>query len=222
MLRQVFIAGATGYTGRVLVALVAKSPEWKPIAHVRADSRRASILPPEVERREVDLANAAALISALAGCEAVVSLIGTTRAQFGPGISYETVDVGTTQALVAAARQAAVKRFVLVSSIGASETGVAYLRAKAAAEKIVRNSGLSWVIVRPSVIVGPGRQLPRIFAPAAVMLRYVPGLRRIADDYRPVHVETLAHAIFDAVKMRGAPGEIWSGKAVWGRLIPVE
>jgi NADH dehydrogenase len=217
MPRQVFIAGATGYTGRVLVDLIAKSPDWKPIAHVRPGSRRANTLPAEVERREVDLANRAALVAALSGCEAVVSLVGTTRAQFGPDVSYETVDVGTTEALVHAARQTGVKRFVLVSSIGASETGVAYLRAKAAAEKLVLTSGLHWVILRPSAIVGPGRQLPRIFTPLAAVLHYVPGLQAIGDDHRPVHVNTLARAIFEAVKSAGPTGEIWSGMAIWDR-----
>jgi uncharacterized protein YbjT (DUF2867 family) len=217
MPHHVFIAGATGYTGRVLVELIAKSPDWRPVAHLRPGSRHASALPPEAKRYEVDLSNTEALISAMAGCEAVVSLIGTTRAQFGPGISYETVDVGTTQLLVNAAQRAGVKRFVLVSSIGASESGVAYLRAKAAAEKIVRNSGLSYVILRPSAIVGPGRQWPRIFIPLAMALRYLPGLKQLVDEYRPVHVNTLARAIFAAIKLPEATKEIWSGKTVWGK-----
>jgi len=213
--RQVFIAGATGYTGRVLVPLIAKSSEWKPLAHVRPGSRHIDFLPSAIERREVDLTNTAALISAMAGCEAAVSLIGTTRAQFGPGVSYETVDIGTTQWLVTAAKQAGVKRFVLLSSVGASETGVAYLRAKAAAEKIVMTSGLDWIILRPSVIVGPGRQWPRLLAPLAIVLRYIPGLRRIIDDHRPVHVDVLARAIFAAIKHSRTSGEIWHGEMIW-------
>jgi NADH dehydrogenase len=217
MLKQVFIAGATGYTGRVLAPLIAQSTEWKPLAHVRPGSRHVEALPAEIERREVDLADTTALISAMAGCEAAVSLIGTTRAQFGPGVSYETVDIGTTQLLVTAAKQAGIKRFVLLSSVGASETGVAYLRAKAAAEKIVMNSGLDWIILRPSAIVGPGRQLPRLLTPLALVLHYVPGLRRIIDDYRPVHVETLARAIFAAAKHSPVSGEVWHGKMIWGK-----
>ncbi len=214
MLKQIFIAGATGYTGRVLVPLIAKSAGWKPLAHVRPGSRHVDLLPPDIERCEVDLANTDALISAMAGCEAVVSLIGTTRAQFGPGVSYETVDIGTTQQLVTAAKPAGVKRFVLLSSVGASETGAAYLRAKAAAEKIVMTSGLDWIILRPSAIVGPGRQLPRLLTPLAIVLRYVPGLRRMIDDYRPVHVETLARAILAAIKRPSTTGEIWNGKII--------
>lgn len=217
MLKQVFIAGATGYTGRVLVPLIAKSSEWKPLAHVRPGSRHVEVLPVAVERREIDIANTAALAAAMAGCQAVVSLIGTTRAQFGPGVSYETVDIGTTQRLVNAAKQAGSKRFVLLSSVGASENGVAYLRAKAAAEKIVMHSGLDWIILRPSAIVGPSRQLPRLLTPLTIVLRYVPGLQRMFDDYHPVHVEVLARAIFAAVNHAPTAGEIWSGKIIWGK-----
>lgn len=217
MLKQVFIAGATGYTGRVLVPLIAQSSEWHPLAHVRPGSRQAAVLPAEIERREVTLDDTAALISAMAGCEAAVSLIGTTRAQFGPGVSYETVDIGTTQQLVTAAKLAKVKRFVLLSSVGASENGVAYLRAKAAAEKIVMASELDWIILRPSAIVGPGRQLPRVLTPLAMVLRYVPGLQQMFDNYRPVHVDVLARAIFAAVKQAPTAGEIWQGKTIWGK-----
>lgn len=217
MPHQVFIAGATGYTGRVLVPLMAKSPDWKPIAHARPGSPHAAALPTAIERCEIDLGNHAALVAALAGCEVVVSLIGTTRAQFGPGVSYETVDIGTTQWLVAAAQEAGVQRFVLLSSVGASETGVAYLRAKAAAEKIVMASALQWIILRPSAIVGPGRQLPKILIPMTAMLRHVPGLQRFSDDYRPVHVEVLAQALFAAVQSQNITNMIWSGEKIWRR-----
>lgn len=217
MPHRVFIAGATGYTGRVLVPLLAKSSDWKPIAHVRPGSLHADALPTAIERCEIDLAHHATLVAALAGCEAVVSLIGTTRAQFGPGVSYETVDIGTTQRLVAAAQQAGVQRFVLLSSVGAAETGVAYLRAKAAAEKIVMAAALRWIILRPSAIVGPGRQFPKILIPVAAMLRYLPGLQRLSDDYRPVHVEVLAQALFAAVKSQNTTNTIWRGEKIWRR-----
>lgn len=217
MPHRVFIAGATGYTGRVLVPLIAKSSDWKPIAHVRPGARHSDTLPPAIERCKIDLANHAALVAALAGCEVVVSLIGTTRAQFGPGVSYETVDIGTTQWLVAAAQEAGVQRFVLLSSVGASETGVAYLRAKAAAEKIVMASALQWIILRPSAIVGPGRQFPKILIPMTAMLRHLPGLQRRSDDYRPVHVEVLAQALFAAVQSPNTTNTIWSGEKIWRR-----
>ena len=217
MPHRVFIAGATGYTGRVLVPLMAKSSEWKPIAHVRPGSLHADVLPTAIERCEIDLADREALVAFMTGCEAVVSLIGTTRAQFGPGVSYETVDIGTTQWLVAAAQQAGVQRFVLLSSVGASETGVAYLRAKAAAEKIVMTSALHWIILRPSAIVGPSRQFPKILIPMTAMLRYLPGLQRLGDDYRPVHVEVLAQALCEAVKVQNSTNAIWSGEKIWHR-----
>jgi hypothetical protein len=41
--------------------------------------------------------------------------------------------------------------------------------------------------------------------------------KRIADDYRPVHVEVLARALFAAVQQPQTAGEIWSGKTIWGK-----
>jgi uncharacterized protein YbjT (DUF2867 family) len=76
----------------------------------------------------------------------------------GPGSGPErkrTVDEGAAIALMEAAADAGVRRYVMISSMGASdpESGSEamrpYLRAKAAADAALRESGLEWTIVRP-------------------------------------------------------------------------
>src|SRR3954470_13676932 len=95
------------------------------------------------------------------GANAVVFAAGA-----GPGSGAErkrTVDLGAAVKLVDAARSAGVRRYVIVSSIGAddpsggSEAMRPYLEAKAQADAAVVASGLDWTIVRPGGLTnGPG------------------------------------------------------------------
>lgn len=70
------------------------------------------------------------------------------------GMTWETV-LANTRVLLRAARIAGVQRIVHFSVSNASEASpYPYFRAKAAAEREVRDSGLSYAVVRPTLIVG--------------------------------------------------------------------
>jgi uncharacterized protein YbjT (DUF2867 family) len=98
------------------------------------------------------------------GGDAIVFAAGA-----GPGSGPErkrTVDEGAAIALMQAAADAGVRRYVMISSMGAGdpEAGVEamrpYLRAKAAADAALRESRLDWTIVRPGMLTdapGSGR-----------------------------------------------------------------
>ena len=91
-------------------------------------------------------------------CTTVVQLIGTMRKRFAQGDTYESSDVGTTRQLVAAATEAQIDHFVLLSSVGADKPMGAYLKAKAEAERIVFDSGIPWTVFRPSSFDGGGHR----------------------------------------------------------------
>jgi nucleoside-diphosphate-sugar epimerase len=93
------------------------------------------------------------LASVVEGADAVVFAAGA-----GPGSGPErkrTVDLGGALKLIDAARAARVRRYVMVSSIGAddpasgSEAMRPYLEAKAEADAALASSGLDFTIVRP-------------------------------------------------------------------------
>ena len=100
----------------------------------------------------------------LAGADAIVFAAGA-----GPGSGAErkqTVDLGAAVALIEAAEAHGVRRYVIVSSIGAHDPagGPAamrpYLEAKAEADARLAASGLDWTIVRPGSLTnepGSGR-----------------------------------------------------------------
>jgi uncharacterized protein YbjT (DUF2867 family) len=98
------------------------------------------------------------------GADAVVFTAGA-----GPGSGPErkrTVDLGGAVKLIDGARRAGVRRYLMISSIGAdnpagaSEQMRPYLEAKAEADRRLVDSGLDWTIVRPGMLTderGTGR-----------------------------------------------------------------
>jgi uncharacterized protein YbjT (DUF2867 family) len=108
-----------------------------------------------------DLEADASLVEYLQGADVVVFAAGA-----GPGSGPErkrTVDLGGAVKLADAALAAGVRRYVMVSSIGADRPRVAsggmrpYLEAKAEADQYLMASGLEYTIVRPgSLSDGPG------------------------------------------------------------------
>lgn len=162
-----FVFGATGYTGRALVAALRRRGEHT-VAHVRPDSpdlaawrERFAALGAEASSSAFDEDELAEVLS---GASHLFCTIGTTKKRAAAaGVaaqeSYEAIDYGLTALLVrAAARARGDVHFVYLSSLGAdARSANAYLRARGKAEEAVRGGGMPWTIVRASFITGPDR-----------------------------------------------------------------
>jgi uncharacterized protein YbjT (DUF2867 family) len=202
--RKAFVAGATGAVGRTLVRLadrrgLALVPHLRPRHGREGGDARAAVL---------ELADTESLERALSGCTTVVQLIGTMRSRFAAGDTYETSDIGTTRQLVAGAKRVpSVDHIVLLSSVGAGRPLGAYLKAKAAAEAIVRESGIPWTIFRPSAFQGEGHKPPAILHGVTRLLHL--------DKWRPIEVEALAGAILRSAAERAPLGTVLEGRSLW-------
>ena len=70
---------------------------------------------------------------------------------------YEQANVGSTRAVVEAAKRSGAQKIVLVSATGADETSHnRYYRTKGQAEALVRASGLNYTVLRAPLLLGPG------------------------------------------------------------------
>jgi len=167
---RIAIAGGHGKIALLLTHRLADSGE-DVVSIIRnpehaADVERAGGTPLELDLEHADVD---AIVAALAGVEAIVFAAGA-----GPGSGperKETVDHLAAAKLAEAGVRLDVKRYVLVSSMGADpdhegdETFDVYLRAKGRADAAVAASGLDYVIVKPGMLTddeGSGRvQLDR-------------------------------------------------------------
>lgn len=137
-----------------------------------------------------------ALRDGLAGAN---TLYNTYWVRFEHGRMTFARAVDHTAALLAAARQAGVRRVVHISVAHADEASpYPYFRAKGEAERLVRESGLSYAILRPTVLFGTEGIL---FNNLAYMLRRFPAFAIPGKgDYRlqPIHVDDLAELAVNA------------------------
>jgi uncharacterized protein YbjT (DUF2867 family) len=170
---RVVIAGGHGKIALRLERLLAGQGDT-PVGLVRNpahfDDVRAAGAEPVL--CDLELASTGEVFEAVRGADAVVFAAGA-----GPGSGAarkDTMDRAGAALLADAAEQAGVRRYLLVSSMGADRAeapGVdpvfaAYLRAKAASEADLRGRDLDWTILRPGRLTDePGTGRVRLAEP---------------------------------------------------------
>lgn len=128
-------------------------------------------------------------------------LVNTYWVRFDKGENTQPRAVENTRKLVNAAKAASVKRIVHISIANPSvDSHLPYYWGKAANEKAVIDSGLSYAILRPTVLVGGGEDI--LINNIAYLLRRFPFFFIPGDGsygIQPVHIENLADLAVEGV-----------------------
>jgi uncharacterized protein YbjT (DUF2867 family) len=188
---KILVTGGTGFVGTKIVhALRAQDREVR--ALVRRPDRGTQLAAWGAELAVGDVTDPASLRAAADGCTHVIHLVAIIK---GRPADFHRVMTQGTKNLVAAAKDAGVERFVLMSAIGTNEATkdtIPYFASKWAMEQETVRSGLEYTIFRPSFIFGrDGGVLPLFIK----QVRYSPvvtvigtGLQRI----QPIWVDDVA------------------------------
>lgn len=153
---SILVAGATGKTGRILVQNLLDQGH-APTALVR-DGSDTSALPKDAKIRKADLTD---LQNGVCDGMDVVIFAAGSGGSTGPEMT-DKVDRDGAKRLIDLARGAGVKRFVMLSSVGADQaepegTLAHYLKAKHEADEHLKASGLTYAILRPVALTDEGR-----------------------------------------------------------------
>jgi uncharacterized protein YbjT (DUF2867 family) len=150
---MILLTGATGVIGSALLRRL--TVDGRPVRCLVRDPRRLGDQRVRVQIALGDLSQPASFRNALRGVDTVVHLAAAIRDQ--PRTSIEETNAVATMRLVRAAERAGTKRFVFFSAMNASLHSLTrFFRAKALAEKAVRESTLDHTIVWPSIVYAPG------------------------------------------------------------------
>jgi uncharacterized protein YbjT (DUF2867 family) len=213
----VFVAGATGYTGRSVVReSVARGLDT--VAHVRPDSaslerwrQRFESIGARVDTTAWALPDIRATLERLQP-SVVYSLLGTTKARgrkgSGSAVSddYEAVDYGLSIMLLEAAVACGSRpRFVYLSAMGADgRPANSYMEVRKRVEAQVRASGLPYLIARPGFITGDDRDETRVAERVAARISDsllaglgVLGAKRLRARYTSLTGEQLGAALVE-------------------------
>jgi NADH dehydrogenase len=191
------VTGAFSFTGRAIAEqLVAEGREV--VTLVRRTPRDAD---PRIRVAPIKFDDPTALAAALDGVD---TLYNTYWIRFERnGLTFDEV-IRRSQILLGAAAHAGVRRLVHVSVVNAgTDAPTRYFVAKARLDDVVRGSGLSHAIVRPTLTYGPGDILVNNLS---WVLRRFPAFAIPGDgEYRlqPVHVEDVARIAIAAGRQPG-------------------
>ena len=196
---SVVITGAFSYTGRYTTRLLL-SRGYR-IRTLTYHPKRENPFGKSVQVFSYNFDHPDELRETLRGASA---LINTYWVRFPRGESTFETAVQNTRTLIAAAKDAGVRRIVHVSIANPSDQSpLGYYNGKAQLEEAVIDSGLSYAILRPTVIFGTEDILINNIA---WFVRRFPVFGIPGDGsyrIRPIYVEDMARLIADAVGQQG-------------------
>jgi len=205
--RPILVTGASGFVGCRVVAHLREHGR-RVRALVRPTSSRRMEDTADLEIAEGDVRTAEAVTAAARGCAACIHLVGILRER--GGATFQAVHVGGTEHVVAACLEAGVRRLVHMSALGAgSGVDTPYFRTKEEAEGRVRESGLDWTILRPSVIHGPQGDFMIQMARMVARPGPVPLVGRGLQVIQPVWVEDVAAIAAGALARDATVGRVY-------------
>lgn len=165
------------------------------VRDARKGSKRAAW---GAELIEGDVTDSESLRRGVAGCDAVIHLVAIRQ---GRQEQFQRVMVDGTRDLLAAAKDAGVRRFLHMSALGTSEETkdlVPYYRAKWEAERLVQAAGIPYVIFRPSFVFGPDGGILPTFTKLARLAPVTPIIGSGRQRIQPIWADDVASYFADA------------------------
>ena len=199
---MILITGTTGYIGRHLVARLVEQGE-RPRCLVRNGARAASILPADkVEFVQGDTVHPTTLEGAVQGIDTIVhAAFITADHKQSSGNTYEETNVTGTANLIKAAKAAGVHRMIEISGLGTKEDKPGtYMEGRYLAEKMLKESGLDWCIIQPSVLFGKGAPFIKGLADLIKTAPVVPSIGGGKTMFQPIYVEDVVTVIMKVLE----------------------
>jgi nucleoside-diphosphate-sugar epimerase len=209
MPQTIFVTGASGFIGQGLIRRLASSSNNTLKLLTRrphsADGSR------DQKSQEIvgDLLEPETYRAALQECDTVVHLAAATGRATPK--DYERINVEGTRALLDACKAAGVPRFLYVSTIAAGygdQSYYPYAKTKAAAERLVRESGLEFAIIRPTLVLGEKSPIWNTLL-KITKLPVVPlfeGARPVS--VQPIHVDDVVRGMVLLLESGAFKGEV--------------
>lgn len=192
---DITVFGGTGFLGRRVVEclvhnglgvrIAVRHPDYVPLAGTLTDS---------VEIVRADIRNEAEVRSALRGARAAVNAVSLYAE--GSGLTFKAVHVDGARTLARAAADAGLASLIHLSGIGADpRSRDRYIRSRGEGEAAVREDFARAIVVRPSVMFGPGDSFLTTLATVIRRLPVIPLFGKGEMRLQPVHVDDVAEAV---------------------------
>jgi uncharacterized protein YbjT (DUF2867 family) len=194
----VCVTGSTGFVGRHIAQELC-SRGLKVRCLVRPTSDLTPLAGLDIETCRGDVTDMMSLEKALQNVGAVVHLVAIIRET--KEATFEMINLGGTKNLLHAAKNTGVRRLVYMSNLGAdNDRRYPLLYTKWRAEEEVRNSGIDFVILRPSVMFGRGDGFVSVLAGIMKSTPLMPVIGSGRTMFQLISVEDVAACVAQAVE----------------------
>lgn len=206
-MENILVAGANGATGKKIVTLLESSPYFNPIAMVRTKIQQEQF---EQQHIKTVLADLEGDVSHVAkDIDKIIFAAGSG------GKNVTAVDEEGAKKIIDAGKKEKVKKFVMLSSMGVenpeeSENLQAYFQAKQNADRYLRESNVTFSIVRPGALTnetGKGK------------IEFAKKLNKSGEISRDDVAETLVRVLHDSAAVNET-FEILKGETLIAEVIP--
>ena len=169
LIKRIAVLGGTGFVGRSLCNRLAEAGYAQRVLTRNREYNRADlILLPRLDLVQTDVHDPERLRQDLAGCDAVINLIGILNEKGNDGAGFLRAHVRLAENLIDACEANGIRRVLQMSALNADASNGAshYLRSKGRAEDLLHAAGpeLRVTSFRPSVIFGPNDSFFNRFA----------------------------------------------------------
>jgi len=206
----ILVTGSTGFVGPHVVHALRERD--KPVrALVRTPSGRSAttLAAWGAELVQGDMTDRESLRRAVDGAEVVLHLVAIRQ---GPEEQFRQIMEQGTRELVAAAQEAGVRRFVLMSALGTSEETkdlVPYYHAKWEQEQTLCTSGLEHVIFRPSFVFARDGGILPTFRKLAKLTPVTPIIGSGQQRIQPIWIDDVGAYFAQSVDLPEAANRIF-------------
>ncbi|HEY2482887.1 MAG TPA: complex I NDUFA9 subunit family protein [Caulobacteraceae bacterium] len=205
------VFGGSGFVGaQVVRALAKRGYRVRVAARQPGRAYRLRMLGDvgQIDIVQANVRDDASVARALDGAETCVNLVAVlyeTRRQ-----TFEALHVEGAARIATTARVEGATRLIHISALGASaDSSSAYARTKAAGESAVRDAFPGAVVLRPSVIFGPGDAFFNRFATMAASAPALPLIGGGQTRFQPVFVGDVAAAVAAALADPASAGQTY-------------
>jgi uncharacterized protein YbjT (DUF2867 family) len=217
----ILLTGGTGFVGGHVLRALQDSGRA-----VRCLVRNPSKVSLDGELVQGDMTDRASLGRAVAGADTVVHLVAIRQ---GKKEQFERVMAQGTRDLLAASKDAGVKRFILMSALGTTEESkdlVPYYGAKWEMEQATEAAGIPYVIFKPSFVFARDGGILPTFAKLARLAPVTPITGSGTQRIQPIWADDVAAYFDNAIDLEAATNrtfelggpDVVSWNEFWERL----
>jgi uncharacterized protein YbjT (DUF2867 family) len=191
------MTGGTGYLGSRLAAnLLDRGHAVRALVRPGSEEK----LPAGCEPVVGDALHGLSYAAQVPPADTFVHLVGVSRPSPSKAQEFLRVDLASVAAAVPVAVTAGIAHFVYVSVAHPAPVMRAYVTARARAESLIRESGLSATLLRPWYVLGPGHRWPVLLLPGYWFAGLLPGTRAAARRLGLVTLQQMLAALVHAVE----------------------